>query len=132
MNPLLKKLRLQPGQRALILNAPAGYVEGLGELPEGITLTQAPDGEAFDFVHLFVKDSAQFATFGPLARQAIKYDGILWISYPKGSAKVKTDLSRHAPRLTDLHRRHLVCRAFPPWRTCERQGLIAQDMVPGT
>ncbi len=94
MNPLLKKLRLQPGQRALILNAPAGYVEGLGELPEGITLTQAPDGEAFDFVHLFVKDSAQFATFGPLARQAIKYDGILWVSYPKGSAKVKTDLSR--------------------------------------
>jgi len=41
-----------------------------------------------------VKYSAQFATFGPLARQATKYDGILWVSYPKGSAKVKTDLSR--------------------------------------
>ncbi|MCU0519956.1 MAG: hypothetical protein MUF84_04605 [Anaerolineae bacterium] len=96
MSPLVRKLRLQQGQRALILNAPEGYVEGLGELPEGVIVTQESAGETFDFVHLFAKNSAEFAAFGPAAQQAVRYDGVLWISYPKGSAKVETDLSRDA------------------------------------
>ena len=32
-NPLAKKLLLKPGYRALVLQAPAGYREQLGELP---------------------------------------------------------------------------------------------------
>ena len=94
MNTLLKKLRLLPGYRALVLNAPAGYVERLGELPEGATVTDQPDEGPYDFVHLFAKNSAEFAALGATARQAVTYDGILWISYPKRSAKVETDLSR--------------------------------------
>ena len=96
MTPLVKKLWLVPGQRALVLNAPAGYVESLGELPEGVVVARELGEGIFDFVHLFAKDSAEFAAFGPAAQQAIRYDGILWISYPKGSAKVETDLSRDA------------------------------------
>ncbi|MBN1246758.1 MAG: hypothetical protein JXC32_03830 [Anaerolineae bacterium] len=96
MTPLVKKLRLLPGQRALILNSPEGYVEGLGELPEGVALSHEAGGDTFDFVHLFVKHSEEFAALGPVARHAIKYDGMLWISYPKRSAKVQTDLSRDA------------------------------------
>ncbi len=91
--PLIKKLRIQPGQRVLILNPPEGYLELLGDLPEGVELSQVPEG-AFGFVHLFVKDSAQLDELLPLARQAIEYDGLLWISYPKKSSKVPTDLSR--------------------------------------
>ena len=29
-----------------------------------------------------------------MALESITYDGVLWISYPKRSSKVKTDLSR--------------------------------------
>jgi hypothetical protein len=96
MNTLLKKLRLLPGRRALILNAPAGYLERLGELPEGAAVAEQPAEVAYDFVHLFVKKRAEFEALGPIARQAVRYDGILWISYPKRSAKVETDLSRDA------------------------------------
>jgi hypothetical protein len=96
MNPLLKKLRLLPDYRALILNAPAGYIEDLGELPEGATVSRQSEQGTFDFVHLFVKNSAEFGTLGPAAREAVRYDGILWISYPKRSARVETDLSRDA------------------------------------
>ncbi len=105
MKPLLKKLRLLPGHRALILNAPAGYIERLGGLPEGATVTDQPDEEVpYDFVHLFAKNSAEFAALGAAARQAVKYDGILWISYPKRSSTVETDLSRDSMRelLTDV------------------------------
>ncbi len=32
---LINKLRMQPGQRLLMLNAPPVYIESLGALPEG-------------------------------------------------------------------------------------------------
>jgi len=105
MNTLLKKLRLLPGYRALVLNAPAGYIERLGELPEGATVTDQPDEEgSYDFVHLFAKNSTEFSALGSTARQAVKYDGILWVSYPKRSAKMETDLSRDSmwELLTDV------------------------------
>jgi hypothetical protein len=47
---LVKKLRIQPGQRILILNAPSGYAESLGELPEGAEVSDVPEGES-DFIH---------------------------------------------------------------------------------
>jgi len=94
--PLMKKLRLQANQRALIVNAPAGYVAGLGELPEGVEVVGTAASGTCDFVHLFVKNSAQYAKHGPAAVVAVRYDGVLWISYPKKSAKVETDLSRDA------------------------------------
>ncbi|GAG12697.1 unnamed protein product [marine sediment metagenome] len=90
---LIKKLRIQPGQRMLILNAPSGYANSLGELPEGAELSELPEGE-FDFVHLFVRDSNEFANLGPPAIEAVKYDSLLGISYPKKSSKVESDLSR--------------------------------------
>lgn len=31
---------------------------------------------------------------GPKAVEAVKPEGVLWISYPKGSSKIKTDISR--------------------------------------
>lgn len=90
---LAGKLRLRPGQRVLIMNAPSGYVEGLGPLSKGIELDQIAEGK-YDFVHLFVTDGAEMEQLGPVAPQLVTYDGLLWISYPKRSSKVKTDLSR--------------------------------------
>jgi len=90
---LQRRLQLKPGQKALILNAPEGYVESLGSLPEGVALVDGPPG-TLDFVHLFVRDSAELAIFAPVALAAIKRDGVLWITYPKQSAKVKTDITR--------------------------------------
>lgn len=89
----VKKLRIQPGHRLLILNAPSAYIGSLADMPEGIEVSEKPEGK-FDFVHVFVKDSAELADLGPVAFEAVKYDGLLWISYPKRSSKVPTDLSR--------------------------------------
>jgi hypothetical protein len=91
---LVKKLRIQAGQHALVLNPPEGYVESLIELPEGVELSTSPEGGDYDFVHLFVFDSGDLNELLPGAAAAVKYDGLLWISYPKKSSKVKTDLSR--------------------------------------
>jgi hypothetical protein len=90
---LAKKLRLQTAQRALILNAPEGYLGLLGDLPAKLELEFEPAGQ-FDFAHLFVKDKAELQQLIDQLLQAIEYDGLLWISYPKGSSGVKTDLNR--------------------------------------
>ena len=90
---LIKKLRILPGQPILILNPPPEYIESLGELPEGATITVQTEGQ-FNFVHLFVKDSREFDKLSPIALKALEYDGLFWISYPKRSSKVETDLSR--------------------------------------
>jgi len=96
-SPLIKKLRIQPGQQLLVLNAPPGYIASLGELPESARLSEQPDREAgYDFCHLFAKNSSELAGLVPTAVKALRYDGLLWVSYPKKSSKVDTDLSRDA------------------------------------
>ena len=92
-NALVKKLQLKPGQHALFLNAPEGYIAALGPLPDGVALADGPAG-TLDFVQLFARDSAELMTHAPTALAAVKLDGVLWIAYPKQSAKVKTDLTR--------------------------------------
>lgn len=93
ISALAKKLRLHDAQRALILNAPEGYLEMLGEVPAAVTIGHEPTGE-FDFAHLFVKDRSELERFIDRVLQAIEYDAILWISYPKGGSGVDTDLNR--------------------------------------
>jgi hypothetical protein len=121
--PLSKKLRIQPGQRILILNAPGGYIEELGSMPEDVEMAQAAEG-TFDFVHLFVKNVTDLERLGPVAVDAMVHDGLLWISYPKKSSKVTTDPDpgrglgcRRRGRLAagdaGFNRQHLVGFTFP-------------------
>ena len=90
---LIKKLRIQAGQRLLILNAPPGYIDWLGDLPEGARVSEVPEGK-YQFVHLFVTNSEDLGRLRQAAMDAVEYDGLLWISYPKRSSKVATDLTR--------------------------------------
>lgn len=70
-----------------------GYIEKLGHLPEGVQIVDA-SSEDQDFVQTFVKNIAELEEFGPTAIESVKYDGLLWICYPKKSSKMKTDISR--------------------------------------
>ena len=92
-NPLVKKLQMKPGQRAVIINPPDGYLERLDPLPEGVELVETSEGQC-DFVQIFVKNMEDLQKFLPVAAQAVKHDALLWIAYPKGGAKAGTDLNR--------------------------------------
>src|SRR5262245_239363 len=71
---------------------PPGYEASLAPLPEGAAVdTKA--GE-HDFVQLFVSDSMALASGVAEALAALKPGGIFWVSFPKGSSKVQTDLTR--------------------------------------
>lgn len=92
-SPLVKRLQIKPGQRMVVINPPTGYLEVLGPLPPGVELAETPDG-TFDFVQVFVGSVADLERDAPTAIGALKRDGLLWISYPKRSSKVPTDLTR--------------------------------------
>jgi hypothetical protein len=92
-NPLLKKMKLKPEQRAAVINAPDGYVEALRPLPEGVELVEELE-ETFDWVQLFVKTQAELEQVIHSVRAALNPAGTLWITFPKGSSKIQTDLTR--------------------------------------
>src|SRR6476661_8169143 len=92
-NPLLKKMKLKSGQRVAILNAPGGYLEALQPLPADVELVEALVG-VFDWVQLFVKTQAELAQMIAHVRAALKPAGMLWITFPKGTSKIQTDLTR--------------------------------------
>ncbi len=93
--PLIKKLGIKPNYRVVILNAPDGYLEQLGALPAGAELvTTTTPSTAFDVVHLFVRNQAELESQALRAIQLVKPGGLMWISYPKQSSKVTTDLNR--------------------------------------
>ena len=91
---LAKKLRIQPGQRMLVLNAPAGYVESLDELPAGTTLSTDVSTGSFDFVQVFARDQAELDQLKATAVGSVTYDGLFWVCYPKKTSKIKSDLTR--------------------------------------
>jgi hypothetical protein len=90
---LAKKLKLKAGQRAALLNAPEGYLGALHPLPDGVELLDHVEGQ-FDWVQLFVKGKAELDRLAPQVIAALKPESLLWISYPKGTSKIQTDLTR--------------------------------------
>ncbi len=90
---LAKKLRLAEGLKVLVLNAPEEYMNWIQQWADNIFLDDKPDGK-YDFVHVFVRNSGDFDTYCDMAVDAVNYDGLLWMSYPKKSSGVESDLSR--------------------------------------
>jgi len=90
---LAKKMKLRPGSRALILNAPEGYRRELEPLPKDVQLLERLSGK-FDWIQLFVRTEAELEALAPKAIAAMSADSMLWISFPKGSSKIQTDLTR--------------------------------------
>ena len=90
---LAKKMKLRPEARAAIINAPTGYQRELTPLPEGVEIVEQLTGD-FDWIQVFAITQAEFEEIGPGAIAALRPESMLWISFPKGSSKVQTDLTR--------------------------------------
>jgi hypothetical protein len=91
-SPLAKKLKLQPGMRAAVIGAPAGYVDRLAG-HEDVLFSDRLDGR-FDWIQVFARTSAELAAVVAALTAAIEPDGRIWISYPKASSKLQSDLTR--------------------------------------
>lgn len=99
--PLIKKLGLKADFKAASLNVPPDYWEILGELPPGLTIAKTLS-DPLDFIHYFTTSRETLAAEFPLLKQTLTPTGMLWISWPKRSAKVPTDLTEDIIRAIGL------------------------------
>ena len=91
--PLAKKLQIKPGYKVGLVNAPQGIAAKLAPLPEGATLSEKA-GKGSDVVVGFLRKEADLSKVAEAAQKAVKPEGVLWLCYMKGGAKVGTDLNR--------------------------------------
>jgi hypothetical protein len=99
--PLVQKLGIKPGFRIFVAGAPADYDSITGKLPAEVTIVPRLTG-AIDMVHLFAAKAAGLGDKLRRYREAIKPDGMVWVSWPKKSSGVSTDLSDVVVRDTAL------------------------------
>jgi len=87
---LAKKLKLKSGLSAAVINAPENYVD---MLQHNAALSPTLNGK-FDWIQIFVRDKTELDALAPKAAKALKPESMLWISFPKGTSKIQTDLTR--------------------------------------
>ena len=95
--PLLKKLGIKPGIRIYVHQPPPSYFDWLHPLPEKTEVAEKAGGR-LDFIHLFVKDQKTFRDVLIKSKTFLKSDRMLWVSWPKKSSGVTTDLDENKIR----------------------------------
>jgi len=90
---LAKKMKLKAGARGAVINAPTGYVKELTPQATGVELRETLDG-TFDWIQVFVRTRKELERLAPRCTKALADDGLLWISFPKGTSGIQTDLTR--------------------------------------
>jgi hypothetical protein len=103
--PLAKKLGIKPGFSVALVNAPAGFVELLEDLPEDVKPVSGLRGRALiDVIILFVTRRGDFEKrFAQAAGRLSTATGSgLWIAWPKKSSGVVTDITEETLREVGL------------------------------
>jgi hypothetical protein len=96
--PLWRKLGYKNDLAAFVEGAPDDYWEWLDLPPElSIRWVAHPEPRLL-FVHLFVTDAAKLGGAVKLWRKKIAPDGVVWVSWPKKTSGVKTNITEQVIR----------------------------------
>jgi len=98
--PLVKKLGIKDGFKVLFVNQPTDYLNLLGQLPD---VVEAADQKNIDFIHYFTKCKSELESEILSLKGKLAKTGTLWVSWPKKSSNVDTDLDGNIVRLTGLN-----------------------------
>lgn len=99
--PLARKLGVTDETTIVVINPPKNYATLLEPLPEGARII-ARGSKNPSFVHVFVTSRAELATHLESLRRALTQDGLVWVSWPKKSARVPTDITEDTIRQVAL------------------------------
>ena len=95
--PLVKKLGIKSGFKIYAKNPPPNYLALISPLPDDVTILSRLSTD-IDLVHFFSISKKELSrNIGDYAAR-IKQNGMIWISWPKKSSKVSTDLTEDVIR----------------------------------
>ncbi|WP_318311510.1 DUF3052 domain-containing protein [Flagellimonas crocea] len=99
--PLAKKLGIKSGFKVKIINEPKGYYTLFSDFPDDLIHLSISTSKK-DFIHYFTKSTSELNSDIPLLKQEMEQNGTIWVSWPKKTAKVETDLNGNIVRETGL------------------------------
>jgi hypothetical protein len=99
--PLPQKLGIKPGMIVVAIKPPDHYRKLLEPIPSGVNFATRPVGNT-KFVHLFATRRSELANQLSILRRKIADDAVLWVSWPKKSSGVATDIIEDVIRAVAL------------------------------
>ena len=95
--PLAAKLGIKAQAQIHVVNAPDGYLQWIAPLPDGVKIAPRLSSNA-DLVHIFSSRKTELADALRSCRAKLKPAAVIWVSWPKKSAKVPTDITEDTVR----------------------------------
>ena len=95
--PLAKKLGIKDGARVFLANPPDDYARLVAPLPAGVRMVTSVD-EQTDLIHIFVTRRRDLDTAVKRALRQMRTDAVVWVSWPKKSSGVATDVTEDTIR----------------------------------
>src|SRR6266446_4845073 len=95
--PLPQKLGIKPGLMVVTINAPANYRRLLGQIPDSVTFSNRVTANSM-FVHLFTTKRSELERRLSILRDKISDNGAVWVSWPKKSSEISTDVTEDVIR----------------------------------
>jgi hypothetical protein len=110
--PIAQKLQIKANSTISFVKEPEGYLQAIGDLPDGCTILPPGSTEKADFIQVFVANKAELIECLPKLISRLAPKGALWISYYKGTSKIPTDINRDSI-----------------WEICKQNGLAAVRQI---
>ena len=95
--PIAQKLQIKENYKVLLAGGPKVYKAMLADLPPNAVLLDK-SSEPVDVVQVFATSRKDLEAQLPKLIRLLKPKGILWVSYPKGTSKIKADINRDSIR----------------------------------
>jgi len=94
---LPQKLGIKPGLTVVAINAPANYRRLLGQIPDSVTFSERLKSGS-SFVHLFTSRRSEMRKKMSILRDKLSDNGTIWVSWPKKSSGISTDVTEDVIR----------------------------------
>lgn len=95
--PLAGKLGFKPGLTLLALGAPSNYASLVGSALKDMKQAKSLGGSV-DIVHMFTASRSRLSAALLDCRRKLKPDAVVWVSWPKKSSGVQTDVTEDTIR----------------------------------
>jgi hypothetical protein len=95
--PLAKKLGIKSGFTIKLIDQPEYYLSLFSDFPKDISIKNKAKKD-LDLIHCFVKSKKELEKILPGLKKEIVPNGMIWISWPKKTSKVETDITENMIR----------------------------------
>lgn len=92
--PLARKLGIKAGFLVQIFNSPKPYLDFFHDFPDDVVFIDSSEKVEVDFIHIFARTQDELESNLLQAKSNLKKSGIVWISWPKKTAQIPTEIDK--------------------------------------